>query len=69
MEEGLGSNCWQFKDVLEKLLDIVTVPISQALNKDKVTSKTKLYKNVAHLSIFLGVVLWRTYPPLLPLDC
>lgn len=38
MEEGLGSNSWQFKDVLEKLLDIVTVPISQALNKDKVNS-------------------------------
>jgi len=37
MEEGLGTNCWQFKDVLEKLLDIVTVPISQALNRDKVS--------------------------------
>jgi hypothetical protein len=41
MEEGLGSNCWQFKDVLDKLLDIVTVPISEALNKDKVTLTTQ----------------------------
>lgn len=69
MEEGLGSNCWQFKDVLDKLLDIVTVPISEALNKDKVTLTTQAIYIASSLIIFPGVVLRRTDPPLLSLDC
>lgn len=40
---------WQFKDVLDRLLDTVTQSIQQALCQEKVTHSSQLVTNCCHL--------------------
>ncbi|XP_046683725.1 E3 ubiquitin-protein ligase MYCBP2 isoform X4 [Homalodisca vitripennis] len=43
------ASVWQFKDVLDHLLDIVTLSIKQALRLEKVTHSSQLVTNSCHL--------------------
>lgn len=46
-----SSNVWQFREVLDKLLDIVTLSVKQALCLEKVTHSTELVYNCCHLLV------------------
>jgi hypothetical protein len=40
---------WLFREVLERLLDIVTVPVKQALCQERTTHSSELVQNCCHL--------------------
>lgn len=45
---GMVGN-WLFREVLERLLDLVTVPVKQALCQEKTTHSSELVQNCCHL--------------------
>lgn len=45
------SHVWQFREVLDKLLDIVTSSVKQALCLEKVTHSPELVFNCCHLLV------------------
>lgn len=49
LSQSEGGTVWQFRDVLDRLLDIVSLSVQQALCLEKVTHSSKLVTNCCHL--------------------
>jgi E3 ubiquitin-protein ligase MYCBP2 len=48
--EGSGTvGNWSFQEVLERLLDLVTIPVKQALCQEKIVYSGELVQNCCHL--------------------
>jgi len=48
--EGSGTvGNWLFQEVLERLLDLVTIPVKQALCQEKTMYSSELVQNCCHL--------------------
>ncbi|XP_063236464.1 E3 ubiquitin-protein ligase MYCBP2 isoform X2 [Bacillus rossius redtenbacheri] len=48
-EERSAAGHWQFRDVLERLLDLVAVPVRQALCREKASRSPALVRHCCHL--------------------
>lgn len=49
MEFGNNLVHWNFREVLERLLDVVTAPVRQALLNDRVSRSPELVRHCCHL--------------------